>query len=321
MPPTAFPFNRTKLVSGPGTFYYGPYGAPPKTTKIFSSTGITAELDAVLEKLPSDLLGTLDTIKTDQLAHIRVTNTGHLSKEVFDLLYPWRAPLKSRGMGVFGLKDVIAAVHSTAGIKVSFKNCALVSPPELTLSRTKTAFGEAEFLGLVGLDGDTSADLHVITEEEYPSEDFPLLTALGLTGAIYTATWDDMDLTGTKGGWRVSVEPELVDLQCDELGTIDKILGDVVVTARCEPMGWTEKQILDRSPVSVGLGMSVVKAKPLVITGSNGLKVTLYNAALTRAPVRWGKTETRVGEIAFEAHVGQDGKLYDIEYTPPTTPS
>jgi len=305
-----FAFNRKLLVRGPGTFYYG-----PTPVKIFSSNGITAELDPVTKKLPSDIVGNLDTIKTDQRARIRVSNTGHISQDILDLLYPWRSPLSSIGKGVFGATDVTAAVHSTAGVKVTFKNAALVRPPELILSRTNTAFGEAEFLALVGLDGDTAAGLHAVTNEAYPPADVPLLTAIGLTGALYTATWSGFDVTGTVNGWRINVEPELEDAQCDELGTIDQTLGGVEVTARCTPQGWNETKIMANSPISKALGMSIVPETNLVITSANGLTVTLYNCALVSGPVQWGKTTLRSGELAFVAHPNADGKLYDVAIT------
>jgi len=315
MPP--FTFNRNSLVRGPGTFYYGPYGSPAKTTKIFSSSGITAELDAATKPLPSDIVGDLDTIKSDQRARIRVTNTGHINQDILNLLFPWRKPLESIGQGIFGATDIMAAVHSTAGKKVTFKNVGLVRPPELILSRTNTVFGEAEFLGLIGLDGDTTADLHAIINAPYPSADIPLLTALGLTGALYTATWNGLDITGTVNGWRIGVEPELEDVQCDELGTIDQTVGNVRVTARCTPLGWDEQKILDNSPVTKGLGMSIVTDTPLVITGANGLTVTLFGAGLDSGSAQWGKTTNRSGELTFVAHPDPaTGKLYDIQITP-----
>ena len=318
MPPTPFPLTRKNLCRGPGTFYYGHFGPSAKTVKIYSSNGITAELDAATQTLPSDVTGNLDTIKTNQLARIRVTNTGHLSSDILSLLYPWRNPLAFLGRGVFDPDaDITAAVHSTAGKKVQFKNCALVSPPELILSRTNTAFGEAEFLALIGLEGDTTADLHAILDEPYPTTDFPALSAMGLTGALYKATWRGMDVSGTQNGFRVSVEPQLEDVMVDELGTIDQTIGGVTVTARCIPMGWDETKILAYSPVSKGLGMSIVENTPLVISGSNGLTVTLFNAALVSGPINWGKTSIRSGELAFVAHPNPDGKLYDITFTPP----
>ena len=82
-------------------------------------------------------------------------------------------------------------------------------------------------------------------------------------------------------------------------------------------MGWDESKILAYSPVSKSLGMSIVENTPLVISGSNGLTVTLFNAALVSGSIHWGKTSIRSGELAFVAHPGPDGKLYDITYTPP----
>jgi len=306
MPPSAFNFNRTMLCSGPGTFYRG-------AEKIYSSSGINAELDPVTQKLPSDLVGDLDTIKTDQRARISVTNTGHITPGILTLLYPWRNPLASIGKGIFGTADIPAWIHSTAGKKVTFKNTALVQPPPLILSRTKTAFGTAEFWGLIDLLGDTAAGLHKIETAPYPPADLPLLTALGLTGALYVATWNNFTLGGTKNGWEISFEPEFEDVTCDELGTIDRIFAGMAVIAKCQPLGWDESKIFDNSPIATGLGMSIVKETPLNIASATGLDVTLYNAALITTPMQWGKTTIRAGELAFAAHINSEGKLYDVK--------
>ena len=66
--------------------------------------------------------------------------------------------------------------------------------------------------------------------------------------------------------------------------------------------------------------MSLTGASDLVITGANGLTVTLKNATMLRGPLQWGNTTLRAGEVAFTAHrafsQGTPGAVFSVAMTP-----
>ena len=67
-------------------------------------------------------------------------------------------------------------------------------------------------------------------------------------------------------------------------------------------------------------GTSLTGASDLVITGANGLTVTLKNATMLRGPLQWGNTTLRAGEVAFTAHrafsQGTPGAVFSVAMTP-----
>jgi len=308
--------NRTTILRGPGTVIYGS-GDDAQT--IFDATGITAEVESATQDIPSSVSGTIDTIKTDQIGTVKFTPCGQLSDDLLALLYPYGNP--TIGARVFADTDVPLTINSVAGTQVKFVNAALTQMPPLTLSPVKTAFGEATFTALLGLNkapGDTDSFFSV-TSATYaaggPDPD-------GIVGVQYSAAFGSLNILDTLDGWTVTPELSLEPVTTDLLGTIDYTVGGVTVTATCTPLGLTEAQILTALPITKGRGQSLAGANDLVIAGEGGLTVTLKNATMMRGPLQWGNTTLRAGEVAFVARrsfsSGTPGPIFSVELTATT---
>ena len=301
--------QRTSIIRGPGSLKYD-------GVTIYDADGITAEVNTETQDVPSSISGQLDTIKADQTATVSFTPCGQISAGLLAILFPHQTP--AIGSSLCGSADKALLIHSLAGQKVEFVNAVLTGAPELRLSPVATAFGQAQFTGLLGLGkapGDSEA-FYKVTAATY-NLDYPDPT--GLTGVHYVGTFGSLSIPDTADGWTVNVELETEPVKTDSQGTIDFTLSGVTVRAKCTPLGLTESQILAKLPVSLGRGASLRGSDDLVIAGTGGLTVTLKNASIVTGPLQWGNTTLRAGELGFVAHrsfsQGVAGALYSVALT------
>ena len=306
--------NRTNILRGPGTVIYNT-GNDAQT--IFDATGITADVESSSQEIPSSVSGAIDTIKTDQIGTVKLTPCGQLSADLLALLYPYGTP--TIGARVFPDADVPLAIHSVAGTKVTFVNAALTTMPPLLLSPVKTAFGEAVFTALLGL-GKKPSDSNSFFTTAAATYAAGGPDPSGIVGVQYAASYGSLNILDTLDGWTVTPELQLELVTTDLLGTVDYTVQGVGCTATCTPLGLSEDQILGALPLTKDRGKSLTGASDLVITGANGLTVTLKNATMLRGPLQWGNTTLRAGEVAFTAHrafsQGTPGAVFSVAMTP-----
>ena len=301
--------QRTSIIRGPGSLKYD-------GVTIYDADGITAEVNTETQDVPSSISGQLDTIKADQTATVSFTPCGQISANLLDILFPHQTP--SIGSSLCGTADKALLIHSLAGQKVEFVNAVLTGAPELRLSPVATAFGQAQFTGLLGLGkapGENEA-FYKVTAAAY-NLNYPDPT--GLTGVHYIGTFGSLSIPDTADGWTVNVELETEPVKTDSQDTIDFTLSGVTVRAKCTPLGLTESQILAKLPVSSARGASLRGSDDLVIAGTGGLTVALKNASVVTGPLQWGNTTLRAGELGFVAHrsfnQGVAGALYSVALT------
>ncbi len=298
--------TRQQIVRGPGTVTFD-------GCTFYDKDGISAEIDSATADVESSLSGRLDVIKTDQIGKVTLTPVGNLSDDILAVLFPTWMRTPVIGQSVFGETDKPLVVSSLAGAKVTFACAALTKCPELRLSPVQTALGSCEFTALLPngkLPDDATAKLYTTASAAYSGGVPP---RSGLTGCHYAGTFGSLSIPDTQDGWTVSVEPQLTAVTTDSQGTIDYTLTGMSVTARCTPLGLSEAQILAALPVLKGRGSSIAGTSDLTIASSNGLTVTLKNAALVAGPLNWGATALRAGEIGFTANVDtSSGDLFSL---------
>lgn len=301
--------TRQSIVRGPGTVTFD-------SIKFFDASGITAQVDSTTKDIPSSMVGTLDTIKTDQIGKISFTPIGNISSAILAVLFPGYFQKPVIGKGIFGDDDKTLVISSKLGTKVTFNSVALTKCPDLVLSPVETAFGGIEFTALLAngkLPTDAGA-FYAVTNAAYADGEPP---RTNLSGFHYTGTFGSLSIPDTEAGWTVTVEPTLTPVTTDSQGTVDYTLAGVTVRARCIPLGLSESQILSALPTLKGRGASTSTSDDLVIEAEGGLKVTLKNAALVTGPIQWGTTQLRAGELGFVAHIDSNGDLFKVEYTDP----
>lgn len=310
--------NRTTLVKGPGVVKFG-------DVVLHSADGITADVSVETTPIPSDMEGEVDKLIINRFAEASIRPVGQLSSAILAALFPHQTP--ALGTPIFGDADVPLILHSKAGVRCTFLNAALIAPPQLVLSATRTAFGgAAKFRALLAADKAPGDDGSFIEIDDVPfsAVDYPFLATakggryIGTLGVGQAALQID-----TLSGWSIDVQIATTPWKTDHEGEIAHDLASVAVLAKCTPVRLSESDLLGLVPWNAVQGASARSGKNLVISagaGSGVVKATLSDVAVLQGPCKWGATALRAGEIGFTAHrtIADDtlGALYQVIMEP-----
>ncbi len=301
--------TRQNIFRGPGRLALG-------STAIDTKDGITLAQEAVTADLASDLAAFLGTIQSDQKLTVSATPYGALSEALLAALYPAAYRTPAVGASVFGSADVPCTIHSKAGVLVTLFAAALTAPPPLTLSAAATLFGALEITA-------------VPANGKLPGETDALLKAAALawsdgvqaappTGARYSAAFGASTFADTVSGFRAEFPVSLEPVLSDNAGTLDMTLTGCRPSCRFQPLGLSEAAAIALLGLNRGRGSPTSAGENLVVTGTNGLVLTLFNCSVLQGPLAWGSSALRAGELLFQAAPDPaTGKVFDLTYSDP----
>lgn len=302
--------TRQSIYRGPGRLTLG-------STVIDNKDGIALSQEAVTADVGSDLNAFLGTLQTDQKLTVSTTPYGALSEALLAALYPAAFRTPAPGSSLFGPADVPCTIHSTAGVLVTLFAAAVTAPPPLTLSAAATLFGALEITALLAngkLPGETDALLKAAASA------FSASTAQARppTGARYSAAFGSLTFAETVSGFKAEFPVSTEPVTSDNAGTLDLTLSGVRPACRFQPLDQTEAALIALLGLNRARGSATASGEDLVITGTNGLVLTLFNCAVLQGPVNWGVTALRAGELLFQASPDPvTGMVFDVEYTDP----
>ncbi len=288
MPPT---FDRTNLVSGPGSLLLG-------TQKFFAKEGISVK--PVVETFQPEISSHGKGAPRIQDAHFETTFTpsGKINADLIAALFPAGLANPVPGTALLGSSDVALKVHGVDGTAVTFPNSVITGLPDLLLSPDKTAIGEVTITSLIkkttarGTTGSLYSSESEAWSETFDDDDIVCVP--------YTATYNSADLP-TKEGWNCTFELELDAVPCSGVGIVQYLIKGVTAKASCIPLGWSVATLLGAQNLDgLAIGASMRQSKNLVITGAaGGLSLTLYDAVAEDAPMRWMPLDTRADTVTF----------------------
>lgn len=302
--------TRQSIYRGPGRLTLG-------ATVIDNKDGISLDQEAVTADVGSDLNAFLGVIQTDQNITAGLTPYGVLSEALLAALYPAAFRTPAIGASLFGAADVPCTIHSTAGVLVTLFSAAVTTPPPLNLSAAATAFGAMEITASLAngkLPGETDALIKAAASAFTGST----AQAVPSTGARYSAAFGTSTFAETVDGFKAEFPASFDPVPSDNAGTLDRTITGVRPACRFRPLGLSETAQIALLGLNRARGTSVASGENLVVTGTNGLVVTLYNCAVSRGPMAWGVSALRAGELLFQATPDPTtGMMFDIAYTDP----
>ena len=283
--------SRSSLLSGPGSLLFG-------SNKYFSKEAINASVK--LETFQPEIAthGKGAQRISDATCEIKFTPTGRITAAILADLWPaaFRTPVV--GTRVFPAADVALLIHGVDGSQLTFPNAAITNMPELVLSPSATAIGEATFAALIKDDTErVTAGSMFATATAAWSETF---TDADIVCVPYSGVWGTTVLS-TKDGFKVSFSVETEAVVVDGVGTVDYRLKSVTATASCTPLDWSAADLMAAiRPEGLALGSTLRQSKNLVITGAaGGLICTLYDAVISEGSANWHPTDPRSGDVSF----------------------
>ena len=210
-----------------------------------------------------------------------------------------------------GTKDYDLTIKSYKGVSVVVHNVALSKMPDLILSTTKTLAGEATFTGLgqgLPLADQTDASSFVTFGTDAPIDEFDVSTIITQP---YSAKWNSgtnssignnvFDSLYTVNGWHITFDMGLAPVEVDSHGIVDWTVGDVRASARAQLIGITEEEAIEAVHPNIARGGAMDVTNNLVVSGVNGIVVTLYACMARVVPAQYGLTTLRLADMEFNA--------------------
>lgn len=275
------------------------------------------DIDLAVEVSTSDQSASMhgeatDEVVTDVIAKIPMQLWG--AWENLPLILPTSYTQPVIGSRIMTDADVPLVIASSApslaaGDVFTVRAAGITKLPDLYLGVDKPLFGPMEFTGVIGtgLDMETATSLYTISSAAYSDATF---AKTNFKQQLYNAAWNGV--TGftafqAQDGWTITHELKLEPVKI-QTRTVDyKIIGYRCM-AKCKPIGPTSTQLQTQLGVQgtanpLGHLLSANSAD-LVITGQNGVVVTIKNAALKGGKYVFGNKALRYGEFGWVSTVG-----------------
>ena len=297
---------RTAIIRGPAIVQFD-------GSNLYSKDDITCTIDEESFQILTSVYGPVDERIKERRAEITFTPVGEWETSAIDVLWTPYATM-AIGAGIFGTPDKPLVIWTRAGKKITFGAAAVTKMPDIIASATKTLIGSVTFM-CIGKedtywdDGSVSdGSFMKIEAAAFPDavEIDPLLIVTSPFAAgwgILGAPWDNID---TIDGWTITFNPSLSPFEADTPGIIDYTLASLDVSAKCKPVGVTEQDIITAMGIQGpgahrGRSLSAIANGNDLVLNGEGVGLTVYRAAIKRAPLMFGSVANRAGEIEWVA--------------------
>jgi hypothetical protein len=303
------PINRTTIIRGPARISFN-------SEEFYSKDDITVRTRFETFDIGSSMFGKVDERVREIISEVSFTPVGEI--EALATLFPYQP--SGLGSSVFGGTDKALVIRSTAGQTITYPAAAITRMPTLTLSAVATVFGNVTFT-CIGKNNEawSAADHRIaIASQVYANSGF---SPSAIITQPYTVTWGATTFE-TVGGVTIDISAGMDNVTVDSEGIVDMTLQTVTATARMQPLGLTETQLLTAAKVQgagAGRGKSLGNgASNLVVAGTRdaNISVTLTAAAIKEFGFNFGSSTLRAGEVQFVANQtfvgGAPNALYTI---------
>lgn len=291
---------RSSILRGPASITFG-------SQVIYTEGDIKCQLAVQTFPLNTAAYGKVDDRLDDVTIKLSFTPAGKWTTALLAVLYPYTNP--TSGTSIFTSSDVPLTLHPLNGSeKIVFTAAAITKMPGLVLSAGRQPFKDMEIECILKSGGDRSAAdaLWTLTASAVYSD--TSFTVTEIPTVIYSASLaaasSPWDAILTEAGFECDFDLKTAPVKVDTLGTVDRSIVGLDISAKLKPIGMTVAQVLDRlklqnAGVARGMQMSAGAAN-LVITGGTGNPiVTLNNARLVNAGQIYGAEALRHDTIEF----------------------
>lgn len=302
------------------TILKGPARLTRNGVNVYTLDDIVAECDLSTTDIVTSAWGTVDKRFNDRIWKVGFTPAGEWRN--LTTLWPYESTLV--GTSIFGTSDTPLVCESLVdGRKLTWPVSAISKMPDLHVTTTKTAIGQAEFicLGTTPWSGANSLAAYTAGTGAPTITDFTGSQGIPTNGAAIT--WINAGLTAfeTLDGVLFQFPMKTKPIIVDNHGTVDMLFDGVDATASFSPAGVTETVLLSslvQQGTSAGRGKSLNALGADFVCLATPIKCTLTKAAVTMAEMKWGAVP-RIGKMTiagtrdWSGENNPFGKLFKLE--------
>lgn len=291
--------NRTLITKTPGKVVFDPTGTP---VTLYSSSGITCELQETLVELPDVRFGASEQIVTGRMVEVKFTPTQFTAAALTKLFTHGGVRM---GGSVVGSTDKLVDVRTVDGVQRRIACAYIHQEPAVRCKTGQTILGEVVIRGIVGIGGD-SALLSTFWNKTSvawsdagwdPDEEITPGWEFSWSGGTSSA-WDDID---TADGVTITPKSDLTEDISNRHGLINATLQKYSVEITAKTLNISEDLVLAALYNNLALGSKKTSLgrvmKLNAITGDAFIRC--YNAVLQPSSFTYNATDTVVGDLKW----------------------
>ncbi len=294
--------NRNLIKKTPGKVVIDLDNSP---VTLYSSSGISCELQETLVELPDMIFGASEQIVTGRLVEVKFTPTQFTATALTKLFTHGSLRM---GSSIVGATDKKVDVRTVDGVQRRIACAYIHQEPAIRCKTGQTILGEVVIRGIVGI-GKDSAELDTFWEKSNVAwsdagwdPDHEITPGWDFSWPIDEETesaWDDID---TEDGVTITPKSELTEDVSNRHGLINVTIQKYGVEITAKTLNISEDLVLGALYDELPLGSkktSLGRLMKLNATTGNAF-IRCYNAVLQPASLTYNATDTVVGDLKWQ---------------------
>ena len=300
--------NRSHIVKTPGKIVFDPTNATEALRiPLYSSDGISFEIQETLVMLPNVVHGESAQIVTARLAVVKLKPTAFTAAALAKLFTHGAAFGTRPGSSIIGATDKIIDIHTMDGQRRRMAAAFVYGEPAITCEVGKTILGEVTIYGIVGLTADSSVINNLATLEAQAWSDADWDPADEITpGWDFSwptgdaSAWDDIE---TLGGVTLTPKSTLAEMVNNRDGLRDVTITNYGVEVKAKAFNISEALIrtarFGAGTVALGTQKSSLGRELKLNAVGGGTFIRAYGAVLQPQSFTFNAADTVVGDLTW----------------------
>lgn len=294
--------TRSHIVKTPGKVTFDPTGTP---VVLFSSDGISFEIQETLVTLPDLVHGESSQIVTARLAVVKFKPTSFTAAGLAKLFTHGAAFATRPGSSIIGATDKLLDIHTMDGQRRRLSSAFVFGEPAITCEVGKTILGEVTIYGIIPLTGDSSdiADLATLESSAWSDTgwdpDDEITPGWDFSWSKGTASaWDDIE---TIGGVTLTPKSTLVEMMSNRDGLRDVTITNYGVEAKAKVMNISEALVREARFTGIALGgRKSSLGREMKLNSKDGAAfIRAYGAVLQPNSQTFDAADTVIGDLTW----------------------
>jgi hypothetical protein len=291
--------TRTQITKTPGKVVFDPTGTP---VTLYSSSGISCDLQETMVELPDVRFGASEQIVTGRMVEIKFTPTQFTAAALVKLFTHGAVRM---GGSIVGATDKLVDVRTVDGVQRRIACAYIHQEPAVRCKTGQTILGEVVIRGIVGIGADSSllstywSKSSVAWSDAGWDPDDEITPGWEFSWPTGSATaWDDID---TADGVTITPKSGLTEDVSNRNGLINVTIQKYGVEIAAKTLNISEDLVLAALYNDLPLGAKKTGlGRDLKLNATTGdAFIRCYNAVLQPTSLTYNATDTVVGDLKW----------------------
>lgn len=292
--------NRNLIMKTPGKVVFDPTGTP---VTLYSSSGISCELQETLVELPDVRFGASEQIITGRLVEVKFTPTQFTAAALAKLFTHGSVRM---GGSIVGSADKVVDIRTVDGVQRRIACAYIHQEPAIRCKTGQTILGEVVIRGIVGLNADSAllstywSKSSVAWSDAGWNPDDEITPGWDFSWPLETGSaWDEID---TADGVTITPKSDLTEDLSNRHGLINVTIQKYGVEVTAKTLNISEDLVLSALYADLPLGARKTSlGRDMKLNATTGdAFIRCYNAVLQPTSLTYNATDTVVGDLKWQ---------------------